>query len=297
MSWTLSLTEKVLQSLSGHWAVVAIGSEDVARALNLVNQRLAKQALGKQISFAFEENAEDDSLLDRVALAFELAAIEGLDEFRRPAGENQNLRNQTVAASFLAFDIRRVLLVPASTNKRLFFVLQLSAIAVCGDRWSDLLHWFRKHEDSLRVPSVANVEWDHRLLYRLFDCWVRLFRKDGWDDLDRVREIIASLRVDQRLHEERRLTKGSVALGHSIAYRLAALYNWAKATETLATYMLQGEPREPFATLDKHFDIAIKAVASSADAQHEMVLRWLHATSRIMVTNSLNTRPPARTKR
>ena len=293
---TLSLTEKALEALSDHWALDAIGSEDVTRALDLVNQRLGKQALGKQISATFEENAEDDPLLERVTLAFELAAIEGLDQFSRPAVENQNRRNQTVAASFLAFEIQRVLLVPAGTHERLFFVLQLSAIAVCGDRRSDLLRWFREHEDSLRVPSMANEDWDRRLLYRLFDCWVRLFRDDGCDDLDRVREIIASLRKDQRLHEERRLTKGSVAVGQSIAYRLAALYNWAKTTETLATCMLQGEPGEPFGTLDRHFDVAIKATASSGDAQLELVLRWLHATARIMVRNSPYTELPARTQ-
>ena len=73
----------------------------------------------------------------------------------------------------------------------------------------------------------------------------------------------------------------------AIALRLAALYNWAKATETLASYMLQGQPGEPFGTLDKHFEAGIKAAAASGDAQHEVVLRWLHATARIMVTNSL----------
>ena len=61
----------------------------------------------------------------------------------------------------------------------------------------------------------------------------------------------------------------------------------AKATETLALYMLQGQPANPFGSLDKHFDAGIKAATASGDAQHEVVLRWLHATARIMVTNSL----------
>ena len=51
--------------------------------------------------------------------------------------------------------------------------------------------------------------------------------------------------------------------------------------------MLQGEPGNPFGVLDKHFEAGIKAAAASGDAQHEVVLRWLHATARIMVTNSL----------
>ena len=105
--------------------------------------------------------------------------------------------------------------------------------------------------------------------------------------MDRVREIIAGLRNDQSAYEERRLQNGSDMADRASAFRLAALYNWAKATETLATYMIQGEPSPPFSTLDKHFEAGIRAAAASGDAQHEMILRWLHATARIMVTNSL----------
>ena len=131
-----------------------------------------------------------------MALAYELAAIEGLDELSRPAGLNRELREQAVAASFRAFDIRRLLPVPVETLDRLFFVLQLSAVAYCGDRRSDLRRWYREQGEALRAPSVADAEWDRRLLFRLFECWVRLFRKDGWDDLDRIREIVAGLRND-----------------------------------------------------------------------------------------------------
>ena len=283
----MSLSGRALEALSDHWAVAAIGAGELERAGDLVCQRLARRAVGRQISFSFEESVEDEPFLERVALAYELAAIEGLDELSRPAGLNRELRDQAVAASFRAFDIRRLLPVPGETLGRLFFVLQLSAVAYCGDRWADLRRWYREQGEALRAPSVADAEWDRRLLYRLFECWVRLFRKAGWDDLDRIREIVAGLRSDQAVHEARRLRNGSHAVDRAIALRLAALYNWAKATETLAGYMLQGEPGDPFGTLDKHFEAGIRAAAVSGDAQHEVVLRWLHATARIMVTNSL----------
>ena len=283
----MSLSGRALEALNEHWAVAAIGASELGRADDLVRQRLARRAVGRQISFSFEERAEDEPFLERVALAFELAAIEGLDELSRPVGRNRELRDQAVAASFRAFDIRRLLPVPGETLDRLFFVLQLSAIACCGDRQADLRRWYREQGESLRAPSVADALWDRRLLYRLFECWVRLFRKEGWDDLDRIREIVAGLRSDQAIHEKHRLDNASPAEDRAIALRLAALYHWAKATETLAGYMLQGEPGEPFGTLDKHFEAGIRAAAASGDAQHEVVLRWLHATARIMVSNSL----------
>ncbi len=287
----MSLSAHALEALNDHWAVAAIGTSEIQRAEKLVCQRLAQQAVGRQIRFSFEEDAEgkalDDSLLSRVALAYELAAIEGLDELSRPAGADLELREQAVAASFRAFDIRRLLPVPDEKHDRLFFILQLSAVAYCGDRYSDLRRWYGQHPNASEAPSVADANWDRRLLYRLFDCWVRLFRKQGWDDLDRIREIIAGLRNDQKEHEEGCLQNDTPALTRAIAFRLAALYNWAKATETLASYILQGTPVDPFSILDKHFEAGIKAAAASGDAQHEMMLRWLHATARIMVTNSL----------
>ena len=283
----MSLSNDALQALNDHWAVGAVGTDKLERVAALVHQRLAQRAVGGQIKFSFKEHADDDMLLERAALAFELAAVEGLDELSRPAGADLRLRDQAAAASFRAFDIRRLLPVPADTLERLFFVLQLSAIAYCGDRWSDLRRWYREQPKTLGVPSVAETEWDRRLLYRLFDCWIRLFRKDGWDDLDQIREIIAGLRNDQKIHEERRLQSGLEEVDRAIALRLAALYHWAKGTETLAKYMLQGQPGDPFGTLDKHFEAGIKAATASGDAQHEVVLRWLHASSRIMVTNSL----------
>ena len=274
-------------SLESHWAVQAIGPEGLSRARDLVHQRLAQYAVGEQIAFAFNQSEGDKSFLERVALAYELAAIEGLDELSRPEGENDSLRNQAVVASSHAFNIRRLLPVPETTHDRLFFVFQLSALAYCGDRWPDLRRWYKENSEALTSPSVADVSWDQRLLYRLFHCWVRLFRKSGWDDLDRIRETIAGLRDDQKTMEERRLQNQSQAEDRAIALRLAALYHWARGTEILAHYMLQGQPSNPFGQLDKHFEAGIKAATASGDAQHEIILRWLHATGRIMATNSL----------
>ncbi|MCY4657782.1 MAG: DEAD/DEAH box helicase [Gammaproteobacteria bacterium] len=283
----MSLSNDSMHALNEHWAIAAIGAEDIERALTLVRQNFVEQAVGKQIKFSFAGNLEDDDFLERVGLAFELAALEGLDELSRPAGDNQQLRDQAVAASFHAFDIRRVLHLPKGIESRLLFILELSAYAYCGDRWSDLRRWYQENEGTIQSPSVADAEWDERLLYSLFDCWIRLFRKQGWDDLDRIREIIAGLRSDQLVHEERCLNNESGTANRVIAFRLVALYHWAKASETLATYMLQGEPGDPFATLDKHFEAAITAATYSGDAHHEVILRWLHASARIMVTNSL----------
>lgn len=283
----MTVSFAALERLPEHWAIETITSEDRDRAAALVNERLAKRAVGRQIAFDFAETESDERLLNRMALAYEMAAIEGLDALSRASGGDEALREQCVASSYRAFDIRRLFPVPGDTHGRLVHVLQVSALAYCGDRWSDLRRWYQENADALRAPSIAKAPWDQRLLFRIFECWVRLFRKDGWDDLHGIREIIAGLREDQRVHEATRLNTGSQTADHAAALRLVALYHWAKATEVVAEYMLQGGSQNIFVLIDKNFEAAIKAAAASRDAQHEIILCWLHATARIMITTSL----------
>lgn len=283
----MSLSASSLENLQDHWAVQAVGNDDLARSVVLVNERLALGAVGTQIAFNFEEGPSDERLLERVSLAYELAAMEGLAELSRPAGSDVDLRQQATAAAFRAFDLRRTLTIPTDTRERLFFVLHLSALAYSGERWSDLRRWYNDNDKALTLPDDIGVQWDCRLLYRLFDCWVRLFRKQGWVDLDGIRKTIADLREDQKVHEEQQLQEEPQTEIRAIAFRLAALYHWAKATEILAEYMLQGVPGNPISQIDRHFEAAIKAATASADAQHEIILRWLHTAGNIMVANSL----------
>ena len=99
----MSLSAGAFDALQDHWAVTEISHGTLRRADRLVNERLAKKAVGKEIDFSFKVCSEDDHFLEQIALSYEMAAIEGLDELSRPAGVNIDLRNQAVAASCKAF--------------------------------------------------------------------------------------------------------------------------------------------------------------------------------------------------
>src|SRR5262249_9649364 len=71
------------------------------------------------------------------------------------------------------------------------------------------------------------------------------------------------------------------------ALRLVALYHWAKATELLAGYVLQGTPSAIDTELDRHFEAAHKAAAAAMDVNLDVLLRWLHVAARRMTSNSL----------
>ncbi|MBX8643488.1 MAG: DEAD/DEAH box helicase [Thermoplasmata archaeon] len=283
----MSLHKTALEQVDNHWAVLAVGLPEKARGLKIANERLVTKAVSRQIQFSLDESPGDEALLRRLAMAYEMAAIEGLSAFLNFSIAEDHLREQCVAGAWRAFELRRLLPVPQVTEERIFHVLHLSALSYCGDRWSDIRRWYEENPTSIVEPSVADLPWHYRLLNRLFDCWVRLFRKKGWDDLDRIREIIAGLREDQREYERTSLGSGSNAKDRAMALRLIAFYNWAKATELLAKYILQGEPRGINALLDKHFEAALDASTVAGDAQMEVLMRWLHATARQMVSGSL----------
>ena len=104
---------------------------------------------------------------------------------------------------------------------------------------------------------------------------------------------IASARLSQGCAKTKSISKGSryrTNPKRRIApwlYGLSLSTTGLKEQKILALYMIQGQKTDPFAQIDKHFESAISTATASGDAQHEVVLRWLHAAGRIMVTNSL----------
>lgn len=283
------ITEDALNRIDQHWAVKAIGDDRLARALEVATVRVMRAAVGDQMVIACEETATDAETVERAAMAYEVAAIEGLDALLHPSGDEARiqLRLQAQAGAFRAYALRRTLPIPQEPEDRIFHVLHLAALAYCGDQWTDLRRWLKDHEQDIKLPPVAGVSWDHQLLRRLYDCWIRLLRKEGWGDLDGIREIIAGLRRDQAQYENTSLNELDAAAVQAAALRLIALYHWARATELLAGYMLQGQPVGIEAELDKHFEAGRQAASAAQDVALEVILRWLHATSRRMVAGSL----------
>jgi len=283
------VTEEALLRVDEHWAVMAVGKKNRDRGLLVAQARLVKAATGQQMELSFKEKATDADLLDRLAMAYEVAATEGLDALLHTGtpSENERLVSQAQAGAWRTFELRRLITVPDDTDERVFHILHLASLAYCGDRWSDLRRWIKENSESLRAPSVAKEPWDKRVLYRLFACWVRLFRKNSWDDLHRIHEIIAGLREDQATFEATALADGSGRQSQVMAMRLVALYHWAKATELLATYVLQGTPAGINESLDRHFEQAIEAAPASRDAALEVLLKWMHVASRRMVAGSI----------
>ena len=130
------ITEEALNRADQHWAVKAVGDDRLARALEVAKVRTMRSAVGHQMVIAFDETVTDSELVARVAMAYEIAAIEGLDALLHPAGDEERiqLRLQAQAGTFRAYALRRTLPIPPGPEDRVFHVLHLAALAYCGDQ-------------------------------------------------------------------------------------------------------------------------------------------------------------------
>ncbi|HDL01525.1 MAG TPA: DEAD/DEAH box helicase, partial [candidate division Zixibacteria bacterium] len=283
------ITHETLQKIDTHWAVVAVGDKKLRQSiLQFAKAKLVENAVGQQLALHLDDTFNDEDALRRLAMAYEMVAIEGMHDFINHT-DNDELQDQFLAGSRRAFEIYRVLEIPENDDlKFIFHLLHLSALAYCGDCWTDLKHIYDECSENINNLSPDRMtEWDQRILFRLFDCWVSLFRKNSWQDLTNITTAISKLRDEQTQYEDDYLKTDSNNKNQAKAMRLMSLYHWAKASELLSLYMLQGEPADIKPQLDRHFDLAIKISADGGDAQLEILLRWLHASAEQMVNGSI----------
>lgn len=273
------------RQLKDHWAEAALGEGQWSAANAVAHRALILKALKGEVCLT----ASDVDLLERVATAYEIVALEGMDPLVRcqSSPESKEVIARAQAGASKAFELRRVMALPSVDDERLFHVLHLMGLGYFSERWVELKSWLHETPQARTVPEVDGVDWDKRLLYRIFDCWIRLIQKSSWDDLSEVASLIEGLRQDQAQYETKLLDNQQGESAQCVAMRLVALYHWAKATERLALFMLQGEPISIKTELDQHFEAALKAVALAGDPLFEVILRWLYVASYKMVDGSL----------
>ena len=147
----MNVTLETLTKVDQHWAVQAVGENERKRGLEIANVRLVNKAIGEQLRLnVTAARPGDDDLLSRLALAYEMAAIEGLEAFLNTTSGDAALREQCAAGAWRAFEIGRMVPPPVETDRRVLYLLHLSALAYCGDRWTDLRRWYRDEPDSVR---------------------------------------------------------------------------------------------------------------------------------------------------
>lgn len=161
------ITDEALQKIDTHWAVLAVGDERFRQSiLQFSKAKLVENAIGEQLTLHLDDFFGDEDALRRLAMAYEMAAIEGMHDFINHT-DNDKLQDQFLAGSRRAFEIYRVLDVPENDElKFIFHLLHLSALAYCGDRWTDLKHIYDDYSGKIvnLLPDQI-TEWDLSLIH------------------------------------------------------------------------------------------------------------------------------------
>ena len=256
------------------WLRTAVGEERLHQTWTEANRRRLTNALSAP------SQATDDGELKFVTNALELQLFDALDD----DGRVDELR--TVAAE--TFRISRTLAWPEDPLAAAHWLVRLGCIAVLGDRSAD----FRRIVTESELPALPpdSVGWGVRVWSSVLDVWLRLLRKNGWDDLDAIQVRIVAIREAQRTIEPGFLKDAEARNDVAPAWELMAQYHLAKAAEILGTYVGQGSVDGLYdirQQLEAQFDRAIGASARGQLVERETMSRLLARASNVMVDNSI----------
>ena len=260
-----------------HWMLESLGE---------TRNKALREATRVQVlsELASPPSEVDYGLIERVAQALETVVMDLL--LSAPV-ENEQLHTLRQCASD-AYRLYRVL--PNLTNTLVEAELRLrqSALAVLGDLGADAARHLR--EQQWPTLEIESEDWRTRTLSTIIDIWLRLIRKQGWNDRDAVLERIERLRQAQKSFESNYLGD---SVGHgakAAALELMALYHLAKAAEILALYITDGVVDGIYQInnlLDMHFDRAVAVCERGAAFQLEPLVRLLAATARQLANNAI----------
>lgn len=255
------------------WIVSALDPTLLENARTEASRRLLNAALGKTTTFS--ENGD----LRFVADALELAVVdlltdeEQLETMRRHSAE--------------AFQLLRVVPRPEVPIDSAEQCLRLACLGVLGERGMDAARILR--EDPWPELPLDLASWRDRTLSTILDIWLRLIRKDGWSDLEKVLDRVVSLRQQQRDFEADYLENGNPS-PRTAAWELILLYHLAKAAELLATYTTQGQVDGRFdirQQLESQFDRAFIACGRAELVRFDGLTHILARTAQQIVDNSI----------
>ena len=256
------------------WIIDSLGAEKVRNATTEAGRRRVHSALG------FDQGDVDrNDELKFIADALELRVLDFLDE--------EGSENLQIAAAE-AFQVARVLPLPATPIEAAQALVHLGCLGILGDRGADVKR-ILSETDLPQLPT-GSQDWGMRVNATIQGVWLRLFRKRGWDDLDEVQRLVANLRSSQGESEPQFLRDAEERLDVGPAWQLVHAYHLAKAAEILGTYQSQGSVDGRFdirEQLDSHFDRAIAAAGHAHLIEQEMLGRLLARTARRLVDNSI----------
>jgi len=137
------------------------------------------------------------------------------------------------------------------------------------------------------IDACKNLPWEERVERTLAWCWHELEFSVEDDALRRVLDVIAELNRDKKAAEKSALDK--TAYRRKVGYRLMALYNIAKSTESIAASLLHRR-KDTDGAIKSYFDAAASWARDAGDTDLESSLIELEIAARGLVRGASDTR-------
>jgi len=255
--------------------------------LNDTREQALKQASHAQVHYELFRTSfiEDAAFIRRTGEALEMVVLDLIGE--RTTDDQEIIRTLKLCAAD-AFRLFRILPPTGNAIETSLFQLRSSALAVLGDMGSDAARMLR--ESPWPELPLGSEDWSERTWATIIDIWLRLIRKEGWTDRDRVLDHIDVLRRSQDEFERNYLEDQPNIHAKSSALELIGLYHLAKAAEVFAHYMTDGVVDNNYQIhqlLETHFD-RVKIVCQHAQMLGlEPLTRLLSACATQMAENSI----------
>jgi len=228
----------------------------------------------------------DLSLLDSVSLVLEVEII-SLIPHQNEFDERKLELLRKYAAE--AFRINRILPQPEEPLHCARHLLKMASLAVLGDRGADISR-ILKTEGWPQLP-INSDDWHDRTWSTIVDVWLRLIRKNGWEDRDIVLKRIAELREHQNQYERNYLDSVETQSGKkAAALELIGLYHLARAAEIFARFITDGVVDGDYQIkylLEAQFEKALKPCKHAMLVDLQLMTPLLRASALQMVENSI----------
>lgn len=223
--------------------------------------------------------------LEDVIEAYELAAAHewmfALD--LDPKNEHKREVFRNICTECLS--LTRILPIPERPVEMFVHVLKMLAYAYLGERWEDMRRYLKEHP---RIWDVGvNEDWVHVVFSGIYFAILHLTRKESWEDMTKVSEIISELRQRQHASEGAYLDSVDKNYKAGAAHELASMYHLAKAVEIVCMFMMQGKPPSVEEEISYHIGKAKDHSRSARSMELDIMLELLHATFVKMTRNSI----------
>lgn len=227
--------------------------------------------------------------IQEMAAALEVAVLD-LEIDRLAEDHDREATMRSAAAD--AFHVLRILSIPENPMEAGSHLLRASTLAVLGDRGVDAARWLRALDADGAWPAlpIESLDWSERCRATITEVWLRLVRKKGWTDRDKVLEQVSALRDSQQQFERDYLQTLDPHAGKRAALELIAIYHLSKAADVLAHFITDGVVdgnHQIQQLLDSHFDRAIAACETARLIDLEPLTRLLARAAAQMVENSI----------